>query len=146
MLLWLFCPGKEEKWAVNTKPYSVSSAFSLSPYIHADLSKPSISLLHMFLFRSHIFHCSSPKSSRNTSWKGAVISLLFLWGSYHNSERPSQACDLQGFATFSCTRFILTTFEIKSSIPADTTHMRKIFFAAGFEMEERPVRIKNMLH
>lgn len=134
VFLWPFCPRKE-KWAVNTKPHCVQ--LSLSPYTHTDTSKPYASLSHMFLFRSHIFHCSSPKGSHNITWKLVVISLLFLWGLYHNTERPRQACNLQDFASFSCMLSFLKTFGKKSSIPADTIYTRKIFFVAGLRWRRR---------
>ena len=102
MFLWLFTSRKEEKWAVNTKPYCLTACF-LCPSIRTNISMSSSSLLGVFLFRSHIFHCSSPKGSQNITWKRVVISPLLLWGSYHNSERPRQACNFQDFASFSCT-------------------------------------------
>lgn len=94
---------------------------SLSLYIH--ISKPSSSLLGMFLFRSHIFHCSSPKGSQNITWKGVVISPLFLLGIW-----PRQASNLKDFASFSCMLSFLKRLEIKLIIPLDFVCMRKIFF------------------
>lgn len=77
----------------------------------------------MFLSRNFMFRHLFSKGSHNITWKGAFISLLFLWGSYHNWERPRQTYN---FANISCLILFLKTLEIKSSIPSDTTYMRKI--------------------
>lgn len=116
---------------MSTNPYPVSSA---------DISKPLSPCYVRFssevtYFTAHLLRAATIPHERELSF------LCYSFG-VHN-----RACNLQDFVTFSCTGFSLMTFEIKSSIPADTIHTREIFFVAGFEMgEESPVRIKNMPH
>lgn len=146
LLAFLFQKGGE--MSCECKTMLPHSFLSFPIYSYQYIWAISSSSFSVFLFRSHIFHSySSPKGSQTITWKGVVISLLFLWVSHHNSERPRKACNLQDFSSSSCMLSFPKTFGNKFKIPAALVHMRKIFFVVGFEMEEEtPVTIRKMLH